>query len=861
MLDDLVERVTDTLGNAALGLDARKRLVDHGAAVHSRRIVHHSHLAGGLVDLDLGNTGHKRRRRSGQAGRGMRGERVAARDVLDAQVGKVAQREVAVLLARGTLVGQAHVLAIEDHIGGVHIPHLGSLGANLLTQLGRGVLGGKTRHVGTGARVRAGVERRHIGVHAAYHDQRALHAQLLGGNLRQNRIDAHAVIGGAGADGNEAVLFQAHVDAADIHVGDARALHGERAAQGAHAVAQVHGQRLVAPTDHVHRAQQAAVERARVELLVVVLRHDLAFAHDVLKAQIGGVHVQHVGELVNGALHGKLALGGTVATIRAAAVGIGVDGVPAKAARPHMVVNRQALVTRQANRRGGVLAVRAGVGQRVQVDGRDGAVVHGAQLNGHLHLVARVARGDGLLARVAAVARTAGLLGNECHEDLAAARLLGAKAATDARLNDLHLRLRNVERLRDHATHVEGHLCRGGHGDAPKRVGRREGSEGLHGRGLRGLAGVGAGEDDVALGECLIKIAKIAGTAAYQVARDVTALREHKGHVALGVDHDVVIKCLGKVEQRLEHLVVDLDELERLVGGLLGLGGDDRHLLVLVAHQVLEDQAVVGTRLRIALAGDGKAALGHVLVGIDAHHAGHLQGARRIDGADLGAGIRAALELNNERAGGHHIARVDGTALEQGLRVLLGLLVGDLLVGDTVTAGVVDRQLGHLKAHLHAGLVKEAHDGAQLALVAAAAAEVAGELARELLACGDETRILLGGAGKRQHVHDEAGCAKTALLGAFGSHSAGKRLGLGLEALERGDGMTLDARGGNRAAQHRVAVEPHRAQAAVGGFAGTAHRRATLLTQERKEHGVGGNLNLDLAAIERKGKIDEFGSH
>ena len=241
MLDDLVERVTDTLGNAALGLDARERLIDHSAAVHSRRIVHHSHLAGSLVDLDLGNAGHKRRRRNGQAGRGMRGERVAARDVLDAQVGKVAQREIAVLLARGTLVGQAHVLAIEDHVGGVHVPHLGSLGANLLTQLGCGVLGGKARHVRARARVRAGIERRNVGVHAAHHDQRALNAQLLAGNLRQDRVDAHAVIGGAGADGNEAVLFQAHVDAGDIHVGNARALHGERAAQSTHAIAQVDG--------------------------------------------------------------------------------------------------------------------------------------------------------------------------------------------------------------------------------------------------------------------------------------------------------------------------------------------------------------------------------------------------------------------------------------------------------------------------------------------------------------------------------------------------------------------------------------------------------------------------------------------
>ena len=327
------------------------------------------------------------------------------------------------------------------------------------------------------------------------------------------------------------------------------------------------------------------------------------------------------------------------------------------------------------------------------------------------------------------------------------------------------------------------------------------------------------------------------------------------------MDHDVVIERLGKVEQGLEHLVVDLDELERLVGGLLSLGGDDRHFLVLIAHEVLENQAVVGTRLRIALAGDGKAALGHVLVGVDAHHAGHLQGARRIDGADLGAGIRAALELDDERAGGHQVARVDGTPLKQGLRVLLGLLVGNLLVRDTVAAGVVDRQLGQLKAHLHAGLVEKAHDGAQLALVAAATAEVAGELARELLARGDEARVLLSGTGKRQHVHDEAGGAKATLLGAFGSHRTGQCLGLGLEALERGDGAALNTGGGNRAAQHRVAIEPHRTQTAVGGLAGTAHRRAALLAQQRKEHGIGGNLNLDLAAVERKGKIDEFGSH
>ena len=62
VLDNLIERVADTLGNAALGLDARERLVDNGAAVHSRHVVHHGHLAGGLVDLDLGNAGHRHAR-------------------------------------------------------------------------------------------------------------------------------------------------------------------------------------------------------------------------------------------------------------------------------------------------------------------------------------------------------------------------------------------------------------------------------------------------------------------------------------------------------------------------------------------------------------------------------------------------------------------------------------------------------------------------------------------------------------------------------------------------------------------------------------------------------------------------------
>ena len=106
------------------------------------------------------------------------------------------------------------------------------------------------------------------------------------------------------------------------------------------------------------------------------------------------------------------------------------------------------------------------------------------------------------------------------------------------------------------------------------------------------------------------------------------------------------------------------------------------------------------------------------------------------------------------------------------------------------------------------------------------------------------------------------GAQKTALLGTFGSHRAGQCLGLGLKALKRGDGATLDAR-----AREPSNSAPGRRRATPCTDRSWWFRRRSAPTRnpahakKRKEHGVGGNLNLDLAAVERKGKIDEFGSH
>ena len=66
------------------------------------------------------------------------------------------------------------------------------------------------------------------------------------------------------------------------------------------------------------------------------------------------------------------------------------------------------------------------------------------------------------------------------------------------------------------------------------------------------MAGVGAGEDDVTLAKASSRSPKSLVPLQTRL-RETSPLREHKGHVALGVDHDVVIERLGKVEQGLEH--------------------------------------------------------------------------------------------------------------------------------------------------------------------------------------------------------------------------------------------------------------------------------------------------------------------
>src|SRR5699024_3474367 len=126
--------------------------------------------------------------------------------------------------------------------------------------------------------------------------------------------------------------------------------------------------------------------------------------------QAGGVDVKPFGQLVDDGLQSVDALGRAVTAVSAGGLVVGVDHVVAEAVGFQIAgVEGDGLVARQAHRGGAVLAVSAGVGQGVQVDGPDAAVVVGAQPDVHLHLVAGAARDLGFLPGVDQFGGAAGL--------------------------------------------------------------------------------------------------------------------------------------------------------------------------------------------------------------------------------------------------------------------------------------------------------------------------------------------------------------------------------------------------------------------------------------------------------------------
>ena len=128
-----------------------------------------------------------------------------------------------------------------------------------------------------------------------------------------------------------------------------------------------------------------------------------------------------------------------------------------------------------------------------------------------------------------------------------------------------------------------------------------------------------------------------------------------------------------EIEHRLEHLVLHLDQLHRLINAFFVRTGENRHHIAYKAHMAVDNKAVIRTRLRIGLTGLRVAAavLVYVLHVKMASMPGTFIAAvlGGFDGADDGICMGRAQQLDDQAVLRDDVIHIDRLAGDQLHRV------------------------------------------------------------------------------------------------------------------------------------------------------------------------------------------------
>ena len=379
------------------------------------------------------------------------------------------------------------------------------------------------------------------------------------------------------------------------------------------------------------------------------------------------------GQLVDSGFHREQALGRAVAAVCARRHMVGIDHIIGKAESLSAAIERDGFMSRKAHRRGAVLAISAGVGEGVEVEAPDAAILVCAEAKMNLHLMAGRGGGLALLPGEDELRGLFGLPGHEGRVDLADSRLLRAEAAADAGLRHAHHGFRDVERVCNDAAGVEDDLCRAQDVQPAIEVDAAIGAEGLHHGLLAGFGMVDMVDDHIAVGQHGVDVAAAALVVGAEVALVIAPHRAEALPVVFRMDEDGVILGGVVVQHRFQHLILDLYHFQRLIDAFIVFACHDGHHIAHKVDVAVDEKAVIGAGLGVSLARLGVAAgiLRHVLPGKDGLNARHLLRHSGVDALHDGVGVGRAQELHDEAVGGDEVVHIDGLARHQLHGILL----------------------------------------------------------------------------------------------------------------------------------------------------------------------------------------------
>ncbi len=134
-------------------------------------------------------------------------------------------------------------------------------------------------------------------------------------------------------------------------------------------------------------------------------------------------------------------------------------------------------------------------------------------------------------------------------------------------------------------------------------------------------------EDVVGFGKALLHVADVDADVRRQVAAGVGAGKIDVFRLVVQ-DRRPGLHRLRRIEQGRQRLVLDLDQLERLLGDLLALGGHESHPVANEAHASVQREGIQRTRDGVGLPGGGIDHARDVLPGEHRGHAGQAPGRR-----------------------------------------------------------------------------------------------------------------------------------------------------------------------------------------------------------------------------------------
>ena len=196
--------------------------------------------------------------------------------------------------------------------------------------------------------------------------------------------------------------------------------------------------------------------------------------------------------------------------------------------------------------------------------------------------------------------------------------------------------------------HVDGRLPRG-------RVDVRDAAAALERRRVAARVERVELDDLVRLGEGLVRGLLVARLPVVDVVVGLPFL-------LVADDGRALLEGLLRGRDRLQRLVVDVDQLAGVLGDVGGLGDHRRHLLALEAHLVRGENG-----LRVAREGrhPGEVVLREELAGDDRDDALDRLGAGGVDRVDAGVRERAAQELQVEHSRQHDVVEVVALAADE----------------------------------------------------------------------------------------------------------------------------------------------------------------------------------------------------